>query len=166
MQKTSENLPDDVADDLPDNLPDDLPDGAYRQLAELRHGLRGFLHWSEHQARAAGLTPAQHQLLLAVRAATTPGGPTVGEMADALLIRPHSAVELVDRAERAGLIVRTRDRHQQSLVRLTLTERGARTLRALSETHQRELAQLAPTMAALWQAVERTAAQQLGEHAE
>ena len=70
------------------------------RLLEFRTGLRRFLHWSEEQARAAGLTAAQHQLLLAVRGHD--GGPTIGEVAEQLLLRHHSAVELVDRAERPG----------------------------------------------------------------
>ncbi len=96
------------------------------------------------------MTPAQHQLLLAVRASSHPDGPTVGEVADDLLIRHHSAVELAGRAQDAGLIARRRDRDQHSQVRLTLTERGGETLQELSETHLRELAQLAPAMQALW----------------
>ena len=58
------------------------------------------------QARAAGLTPAQHQLLLAVRGHD--GDPTIGDVAEHLMLRHHSAVELVDRAERAGLLAAAR----------------------------------------------------------
>jgi DNA-binding MarR family transcriptional regulator len=125
----------------------DLTTAEYRRLADLRRGLRDFLHWSGERARAAGLTPTQHQLLLVIRASRQKHGPTIGEIADALLIRPHSAVELVDRAQGAGLIHRDRD---AALVRLTLTGEGAAKLRSLSQAHQRELAQLAPTMRALW----------------
>lgn len=131
-----------------------LTDQDYRRLAELRHGLLSFLHWSAEQARGAGLTPAQHQLLLAVRALDANRGPTVGEIAERLLIRHHSAVELVDRAQDAGLIVRERDPDQHSLVRLRLTANGAATLESLSGQHLRELAQLAPTMRALWGAID------------
>ncbi len=126
-----------------------LTDADYERLAEFRYGLRRFLHWSEQQARAAGITPTQHQLLLAIRSSRTPRGATVGEVAEVLIIRHHSAVELIDRAEEKGLIARHRDPDQQSVVHLELTELGAEMLSALSGVHLRELAQLAPTMRAL-----------------
>jgi DNA-binding MarR family transcriptional regulator len=126
-------------------------DEDYRRLLELRTGLRRFLRWSEHQAKAAGVTAAQHQLLLAVRGHTDPRGPTVGDVADYLVLRHHSAVGLVDRAATAGLVERVRDPDNSSAVRLRLTEEGARRLDALSELHLRELAHLAPTMHGLWE---------------
>ena len=130
-------------------------DEDYRRLLELRTGLRRFLRWSERQAQAAGLTPAQHQLLLAIRGHPDPRGPTVGDVAAYLLLRHHSAVGLVDRAETAGLLVRTQDRDNLSAVRLRLTDEGSRQLEALSELHLEELAHLAPTMNALREALER-----------
>jgi DNA-binding MarR family transcriptional regulator len=132
-----------------------LSDDDHRRLLELRTGLRRFLRWSEQQARAAGLTPTQHQLLLAIRGHPDPRGPTVGDVADHLLLRHHSAVGLIDRAEAAGLVARGPDADNGSAVRLRLTERGARQLEALSELHVEELAHLAPTMHALWDALER-----------
>ena len=133
-------------------------DEDYRRLLELRTGLRRFLHWSEGQAKAAGLTPAQHQLLLAIRGHGGDRGPTVGDVADYLLLRHHSAVGLVDRAERAGLVTRVPDPDRPSAVRLRLTEQGSRQLEALSELHLQELEHLAPTMHALWDALERAGA--------
>jgi DNA-binding MarR family transcriptional regulator len=127
-----------------------LTDADYERLAELRYGLRRFLHWSEQQCRRAGITPTQHQLLLAIRSSRDERGATVGEVADVLIIRHHSAVGLIDRAQEAGLITRERDPDTQSIVHLKLTEFGALTLSALSEVHLRELAQLAPTMQALF----------------
>jgi DNA-binding MarR family transcriptional regulator len=131
-------------------------DDDYRRLLELRSGLRRFLRWSEQHAQAAGLTPAQHQLLLAVRGHPDPRGPTVGDVAGYLLLRHHSAVGLIDRAERAGLISRTQDTDHLSVVRLRLTEHSAQKLENLSEQHLEELAHLAPTMQALWDALERS----------
>ena len=135
-----------------------LSDGDYERLSELRFGLRRFLHWSAQQAKDAGLTPAQHQLLLAIRASRDPRGPTVGDIADVLLIRHHSAVGLIDRAQEAGLITRERDPDQLSSVHLQLTDHGATMLTSLSELHLRELAQLAPTMRALFAAVDESQA--------
>jgi DNA-binding MarR family transcriptional regulator len=129
-------------------------DEDYRRLLELRTGLRRFLRWSERRAQEAGLTPSQHQLMLAIRGHADPRGPTVGDVADHLLLRHHSAVGLVDRAEGAGLVARDQDADNLSVVRLRLTDRGARRLEELSELHLEELAHLAPTMHALWQALE------------
>ena len=129
-------------------------DDDYRRLLELRTGLRRFLHWSGSQAEAAGLTPAQHQLLLAIRGHPDSRGPTIGEVAGHLLLRHHSAVGLVDRAEAAGLVTRTPDSDNASAVRLSLTADGARRLQALSELHLQELEHLAPTMQALWEALD------------
>ena len=131
-------------------------DEDYRRLLELRTGLRRFLRWSEQHAEAAGLTPAQHQLLLAIRGHGDARGPTVGDVAGYLMLRHHSAVGLVDRAEKAGLITREPDPDHLSVVRLRLTEQGARRLEGLSEQHLDELAHLAPTMHALWDALEDT----------
>jgi DNA-binding MarR family transcriptional regulator len=129
-------------------------DEDYRRLLELRTGLRRFLRWSEEQARAAGLTPAQHQLLLAIGGHGDGRGPTVGDVAAHLLLRHHSAVGLIDRAEAAGLVVRGPDPDNISAVRLRLTAKGSRQLEALSELHLEELEHLAPTMRALWDALE------------
>jgi DNA-binding MarR family transcriptional regulator len=129
-------------------------DEDYRRLLELRTGLRRFLRWSEEQAQAAGVTPAQHQLLLAIRGHGDERGPTVGDVAGYLLLRHHSAVGLVDRARDAGLITRNQDPDNPSAVRLRLTDRGAARLDALSERHLEELAHLAPTMHALWDALD------------
>src|SRR5882724_9783918 len=87
----------------------DLEDGDYRRLLQFRTGLRRFLHWSEEQAEKVGLTPAQHQLLLAVRGHDGDQGPTIGELAGYLMLRHHSAVGLVDRAVRAELVERRED---------------------------------------------------------
>ena len=130
-------------------------DEDYRRLLELRTDLRRFLRWSEHQAKAAGVTAAQHQLLLAVRGHTDPRGPTVGDVADYLVLRHHSAVGLVDRAATAGLVERVKDRDNSSAVRLRLTDEGIRRLDALSELHLRELAHLAPGMHGLWEGFEQ-----------
>jgi DNA-binding MarR family transcriptional regulator len=132
-------------------MPATPTDDDYRRLLAFRTGLRGFLHRSEEQARAAGVPPSQHQLLLAIRG-HNPGsfGPTVGESAAYLHISPHAAVQLVDRAEHAGLVERVRDPHNYRAVRLRLTSTGAERLEQLSALHLEELALLEPTMQVLW----------------
>lgn len=124
-------------------------DAAYARLLTLRTGLRHFERWSAQQARAAGLTPAQHQLLLAIRGHQDPSGPTIGEVADYLLLRHHSAVGLVDRAEAAGLVSRSRSEDDHRVVRLQLTDDGAKRLEALAALHLEELERLALDVAAV-----------------
>ncbi len=126
----------------------------FQHLLQLRTGLRRFLRWSEEQAKVAGLTPAKHQLLLAIKGHPDPDGPTVGEIADYLVLRHHSAVGLIDRAESDGLVKRNPDAASRSVVRVTLSAAGARKLDLLAEAHLQELAQLAPTMRALWDVLE------------
>ena len=132
-----------------------LDESDFQHLLELRTGLRRFLRWSDNQAQAAGLTPAKHQLLLAVRGHPGPAGPTIGEVANYLVLRHHSAVGLVDRAVSDGLITREPDPTSRGVVRVKLTRTGAAKLDQLAEAHLQELAQLAPTMRTLWQAVEQ-----------
>jgi DNA-binding MarR family transcriptional regulator len=125
-----------------------LSDHQYASLLAFRVGLRRFLHWSERAAAANGLTPAQHQLLLAVRGHPDPAGPTVGEVAAALLTRHHSAVQLADRVEAMGLIQRRRDDDDRRVVRLTLTAAGRERVAALSGIHLEELRRLGPLVGA------------------
>ena len=131
----------------------DLTDADYERLLEFRTGLRRFLHWSEEQADAVGLTPAQHQLLLAIRGQQDRNGPTIGDIAEALLLRHHSAVGLIDRAEAAGLVRRRPDRTDQRVVRLSLTALGSRRLHQLSERHLEELKRLRPQLDAMWRGI-------------
>jgi len=135
-----------------------LDDKDYARLLEFRTGLRRFLRWSEQQATAAGLTPAQHQLLLAVRGHHDPTGaglgPTIGDVADSLLLRHHSAVELVDRAVAAGLVERRPDRADQRQVRLVLTAAGSNRLEHLTAVHVEELARLGAALRALTDGLE------------
>jgi DNA-binding MarR family transcriptional regulator len=129
-------------------------DGDYQRLLEFRTTLRRFLHWSEEQARNAGLTPAQHQLLLAVRGHQDPRGPSIGEVADYLVLRHHSAVGLVDRAAAAGLVRRAPDPERHGTVRLALTELGERRLEELSTVMLEEIERLAPTIEAYGRTLE------------
>ena len=93
----------------------------YENLLAFRVSLRRFLRWSEAQARGVGLTPAQHQLLLAVKGHRGEHGPTIGDLAGYLLLRHHSAVELVDRAEAAGIVERWGDNVDGRVTRVRLT---------------------------------------------
>ena len=126
-----------------------LDDADYTRLLEFRTDLRRFLRWSGQQAAEAGLTPAQHQLLLAVRGHPDPDGPMVRDVAGYLQLRHHSAVELIDRAVHAGLVERRPDASDQRQVRLRLTDLGASRLEHLSALHLEELARLGVALRSL-----------------
>lgn len=123
-----------------------LHDSEYRALAEFRHQLRRFLAFSEELARGVGLEPRQHQLLLTVRGLPPDTAPTVGAIAERLLLRHHTVVGLVDRLQRRGLIRRSRASEDRRQVRLTITARGEDLLHGLSVAHRDELATLAPAL--------------------
>lgn len=118
----------------------------YASLLEFRTALRRFNHWSEQQAKAVGLTHAQHQLLLAVKGHRGSQEPTIGDVADYLLLRHHSAVELVNRAQAGELIERHRDTSDGRIVRLRLTPKGEECLEKLTALHLAELQQLGPLL--------------------
>jgi DNA-binding MarR family transcriptional regulator len=135
-------------------MPPDLDDADYQRLLQFRVSLRRFLHWSEEQAEKAGLTPAQHQLLLSIRGHEGAEGPTIGDVAGYLLLRHHSVVGLVDRAVKAELIERHEDPVDRRVVRLRLSPRGSDTLRRLSALHLEEIQRLAPRIRAISQGLE------------
>jgi DNA-binding MarR family transcriptional regulator len=118
-------------------------DEDYTRLLELRTGLRRFLRWSERQAAAAGLTPAQHQLLLAIRGHRGEDGPTIGDVAESLLVKHHTASELVSRAQDLGLVERERDERDNRRVHLRLTAKGNHALQRLTAVHLEEVRRLA-----------------------
>jgi DNA-binding MarR family transcriptional regulator len=118
-----------------------LTEEEYQRLLRFRDGLRRFLDWSGRKAVSAGITPAQHQLLLAIRG-HQPGAPSMSDVAEHLLTRHHSTVQLVDRAEGAGLVERRADEEDHRVVRLHLTGLGARRLESLAASHLEELERL------------------------
>jgi DNA-binding MarR family transcriptional regulator len=125
-----------------------LDDADFRRLLAFRDGLRRFLRWSDDQAESVGLTGAQHQLLLAVRGHD--GAPSIGDVAHHLLLRHHSAVELVDRAVAAGLLEREADPDDQRVVRLRLSDVGVHKVEELASAHLEELSRLRTRFASLW----------------
>src|SRR5215467_2442345 len=120
----------------------------YSALGEFRYRIRCFLQFSESAARAEGIEPQQHQLLLAVRALEHTDGPTIGALADHLLIRHHSAVGLIDRMEERGLVQRVPGAQDRRQVRVQLTAQGETKLRRLSEIHREELRHSGPALVA------------------
>jgi len=125
-----------------------LSQAEYRALAAFRHELRRFLRFSEEAARAVGLEPRQHQLLLAVRGMPAGTAATVGALAERLQLRHHSTVELIDRSQARGLVRRSAPGGDRRRVFVVLTAAGARVLRRLSLAHRTELRTVATRLAA------------------
>ncbi|HEY1412221.1 MAG TPA: MarR family transcriptional regulator [Rhodopila sp.] len=128
-------------------------DPDYAALAAFRLALRRFAAFSETEAKAAGLTPRQHQALLTVKGLTPAGSHGIGvrEIADHLLIRHNSAVELVDRLVEAGLATRQADPSDGRRILVSLTSRSELLLQRLSAAHMRELRTIRPALLALLQ---------------
>ena len=118
----------------------------FEHLLEFRSRLRRFQRWSEEQARAAGLTHVQHQLLVAVKGHPGSQPPTVRDLAGYLLLKHHSTVELIDRTEAAGFVRRAPDTADGRLVRVRLTGRGERVLDELTPSHLAQLHSLAAVL--------------------
>lgn len=114
----------------------------FEELAHFRHKLRKFLRFSEDAARAHGITPQQHQLMLGIAGFTGNGKASISEIADFLQERHNSVVGLVDRAEQSGLVQRAEHAEDRRVVVVSLTERGEEILRALSLLHHQEAKRL------------------------
>jgi len=111
----------------------------YRSLARFRHALRVFQRFSEDAARAVDITPAQHQLMLAVKGWAGDRPPTVGDLAEALQLKHHSTVELIQRAVRSGLVTTETDDTDNRRQLIELTPKGDEILASLSSLHRDEL---------------------------
>jgi len=125
----------------------DLSDEHYEALASIRHELRRFLHFSEQAASGAGVTPQQHQALLAIRASG--GEMLIGSLAEQLLLKPHSASEHVDRLARLGLVERKAGTSDRRQVAVALTPDGRSLLSSLSLAHRDELRRIRPLLTQL-----------------
>src|SRR5690349_7789345 len=111
----------------------------YQALAQFRYELRLFMAYREAGAQKAGLTPQQHQALLGIKGFAGPGPASIGDLARFLLIKQHTAVELVNRMTKLGLLSRVIDDEDGRRVLVQLTMKGERKLQALSRTHLNEL---------------------------
>jgi DNA-binding MarR family transcriptional regulator len=122
----------------------EISDADFHALGAFRHCLRRFLAFSERAARKRGLTSQQHQALLAI--AATPHAMSVGELAEMLMIKPHSALELTRRLKRAALIVFAHDANDGRRVLLRLSRKGRARLCAISIDNIAELKDAAPVL--------------------
>ncbi len=133
-------------------MDDELDEEDYAALAGFRFELRRFLQFSEQAARSAGLTPQQHQALLAIRAAGN-AELLVGALAERLLLRPHSTSEMVQRLVDQGLVSRHQTEGDGRQVRIELTGRARGILASLSIAHRTELRRLRPLLQRLLEAL-------------
>lgn len=121
----------------------------YESLSAFRYALRRFLRFSEEAAESVGLTPQQHQALLAIKGFPGREHATNGELAERLQIKHHSVVGLVNRLEAQGLIVREQGDNDRREVYVGLTKQGAELLERLTAIHQEELRHIAPLLSAI-----------------
>ncbi|HET7175256.1 MAG TPA: MarR family transcriptional regulator [Gammaproteobacteria bacterium] len=125
-----------------------VSDTDYLTLAAFRASLRGFLRVSEDLAHALGLTPQQHQALLAVRG--YPGGdPTIGQLAQRLKVHHNSAVGLVTRLAKQGYVRREASKEDLRRMHVSLTPKGHGVLDKLTEAHRIELRKIGPEIVQL-----------------
>lgn len=118
----------------------------YQALAEFRHQIRRFLHFSEQAVKQAGLERGQYQLMLAIKGIPASVRPRIRELADRMQIRHHSAVELVNRLEAGGFVHRTRAQDDRREVLLALTTKGEKVLGELALHHHNEIRSAGPDL--------------------
>jgi len=118
----------------------------YEALSQFRYLIRCFLEFSQEAAKAEGLTPRQHQALLAIRGYPGGGPVEIGDLAERLRLRHHTTVELVDRLSEARLVERVLDPNDQRRVLLKLTDLAAEHLAKLSAAHLDELSRIEPLL--------------------
>lgn len=114
----------------------------YRSIASFRHQLRRFLAFSEAAAAAVGLPAQQHQALLAIAGHTGVEPPSVGTLAEQLIIAPHTAAELVARMVEAGLLTKNAAASDRRRLELVLTPKASSVLASLTAAHRDELTTL------------------------
>jgi DNA-binding MarR family transcriptional regulator len=125
----------------------------YRALAEFRFQIRTYLKKVGAAVQEAGLEPQQHQLLLAIKGLPADEAPAIGRLAECMLLRHHSAVELIDRCERLGLVHRVSDERDHRRVLVHLSVAGEELLARLSAAHEEEITELAPHLIASLEAI-------------
>ena len=126
-----------------------IGDAEYRSLAGFRQHMRGFFAFSEQTIQAAGVAPAQYQAMLAIRAHGTKPSITISGLAEQLMIRVNSAVELVQRLQAADMVCRMRSTADRRRIELSLTPKGSAVLAALAALHVDEHRRRLPELIAL-----------------
>lgn len=145
MTETSSIANEDHAPALAD--PEALTKQDFEALARFRFGLRSYLRFSEETVRQHGVTPQQYQLMLALKGFPGRDWAVVRELADRLQLRHHSVVELINRAQREGLVERASDPDDRRAVRILLTTEGELVLGRLSGLHRDQLRRMNTVLA-------------------
>ena len=127
----------------------------YEVLAEFRSTLRRFMSFSENAAKEVGITPQQHQALLAIQGFPGREQITIGELSERLQIKHHSTVGLVNRLEAEKLITRSPAQDDRRKVFISLTKQGLSILKKLSDIHRQELQRLSPQLRSLLRGISR-----------
>lgn len=128
---------------------DEITKEDFESIAAFRYAIRRFLRFTEQAARREGITPQQHQLLLAIKGFPGRDIATVSELADRLQMRQHSMVGLIDRTESQGLVKRQQGQVDRRQVFVSLTPTGEAKLQRLSLQHRHELANMRDTLLSL-----------------
>jgi len=155
MVRSKQREPRDLAVSGKRQIEGDAQTVDYEALAQFRFQLRRFLSFSETAARNAGLTSQQHQALLAIKGFSSAEPLSVGELAELLLVRHHTAVELVDRMTRLRLLERIADEDDSRRILVKLTKKGEQKLRMLSTIHLQELQTASATLTKILQSFRR-----------
>lgn len=124
------------------NMQNKMSKEIYESLAEFRYQLKKFLHFSDSEAQKFGITPQQHQLLLAIKGFPDRDYATPSELADRLFVTHHACVGLVDRCSQQGFIIRRRNPDDGRSVLIQLTEEGEEILQRLSVIHLEEIVRI------------------------
>lgn len=119
----------------------------FEALARFRFGIRRYLRFSEEIVRGLGLTPQQYQAMLALKGFPDRDWATIGELAERLQLRHHTVVELVNRAQREGLVERVPHPEDARSVRVVLTPEGDAILTRLASLHRDELERMGDVLA-------------------
>jgi DNA-binding MarR family transcriptional regulator len=138
---------------FPDPPRTDVSELGFRRLAEFRHRIRQFLHFSEESARSKGIEPQQHQVLLAIKGLPKGSRPTITALSQQLCLRHHSTVELLDRLEERGAVRRRHNDEDQREVLVKITPHGEELLHRLSVLHWDELRVSGPALSEALHAV-------------
>ena len=125
-----------------------LHDRDYKTLAAVRAELRGFAHFTESVTGNSGLTPQQHQILLALRAADN-RELTIGQLAETMFLKPHSVSGMADRLAAQGFVERVRSQEDRRSIGLRLTPKALQALASMGQAHKDELRRIRPLLISL-----------------
>lgn len=120
------------------DVPEPLALADYRRLADFRFHVRRFFEFADASTEQAGVAPVQFQAMLAIRAHDGDAPMTITQLAERLLTKVNSTVELVQRLQGAGLVERARSTADRRRIELGLTAKGEALVETLTAMQLRE----------------------------